>query len=135
MLQGEGPLQARHDLAGSDESRDFLEVRGALLGGKHGQSLGHKGRDGQCAQLPAHARDVAAVLAAGNDGGPPGCERPPEPGQGRVSGQVKDEVVLRAACCEVVTGIVDDVVSTQRTDQIQLVRAADAGDLGAERLG
>ena len=42
---------------------------------------------------------------------------------------------LLGAVGEVLPGVVDDVVSPQRADEVELRRAAHAGDLGTERLG
>jgi len=49
--------------------------------------------------------------------------------------QLEDQVVPLLAVREVLPGVVDDVVGAERTDEIQLPGAADAGDPALERLG
>ena len=48
---------------------------------------------------------------------------------------VEDEVVSRPTSGEVFLGVVDDVVGPDRADHLHVLRAADAGHLGTERLG
>ena len=48
---------------------------------------------------------------------------------------VEDDVVALWALGEVLARVVDDVVGAERADQLELAGAADAGHLGAHRLG
>ena len=48
---------------------------------------------------------------------------------------VEDEVVALRAFGEVVLGVVDDVIRAERAHELHIAGAADAGHLGAERLG
>ena len=48
---------------------------------------------------------------------------------------VEDDVIALAARPEVLPRVVDDVIGADRAKQLQVLRAAHAGHLGAERLG
>ncbi len=61
-------------------------------------------------------------------------QRGPELRQRTASGRVQDQVEASPAGGEVLARVIDDVVGADRSDQVQLRRAAHAGDLGAERL-
>src|SRR2546428_2171307 len=47
---------------------------------------------------------------------------------------VKNKIVTLVAGSVIVLGVIDDFVSADRLDQIQIPRAADAGHVRAERL-
>jgi hypothetical protein len=48
---------------------------------------------------------------------------------------VEDHVVAATGLCEVLLGVVDDVIDTEGLDELTTTGAAHAGHLGAERLG
>ena len=76
LVQRVGPVDARGHRAGLDEVGEPLQVAGALLGDEHGQPLVDEGGQGQRRQLPVHpSGEVAALLAADEDGGPGRGER------------------------------------------------------------
>jgi hypothetical protein len=66
---------------------------------------------------------------------PRGGKGPPQLGQRTVAGGVQDEVPAPRPVGDVGAGVVDDLVGTDRPDQLQLGRAGHPGDVGAERLG
>ncbi len=92
--------------------------------------LTHEDRSQCCGDDPAHAGVTAA-----RDEDPVRRERAAR-GRQRVTGDVvHDHVVARPALCEVLLGVVDDVVRADRLDHLHVPRAADSGHLGAEGLG
>ena len=62
-------------------------------------------------------------------------ECPPQPRETAVATDVEDQVVAVDTVGEVLSGVVDDVVGTDRADQVGLRGAAHTGDLCAEGLG
>ena len=79
---------------------------------------------------PAHAGVTAA-----RDEQPVGRERAPGLRQRVARDVVHDHVVARPALREVLPRVVDDVIRADGADHLDVPRAADAGHLGAERLG
>ena len=65
----------------------------------------------------------------------PRRERAPEQRQRPVAGGVDDDVVARAVAVDLVPGVVDDVLGTDGTHQLDLRGAADAGHDSPVRLG
>ena len=70
----------------------------------------------------------AAVPAAGS-------ERPPVGERGAVGDEVEDEVVGLVGPGEVLLVVVDDLVGTDVSHELELGRVVDGGDVGAEPLG
>ena len=66
---------------------------------------------------------------------PVGARGPAQPCEAVVPADVEDQVVVLAAVGEVVAGVIDDMVGTDRADQVRLPGAAYAGDLRPENLG
>ena len=108
-----------------------LEVGCALLRHPHRQPLPTEQRDDEGTELSAHAGDAAGVLAAHEHRGAGRRQRPAQPGQRGVAGDVDDHVVAVRDRGEVVAGVVEHVRGAQRPHQVGLGRAGHAGDLGA----
>jgi hypothetical protein len=64
-----------------------------------------------------------------------GAEGTAEIGQGTVPGHLQDQVIALPGAGEVLLGVVDDLVGTDRADHVQALGAAHPGHLGAEGLG
>ena len=130
LLQRIGPVDHRGDRPGLDEVLQGDEVVVVLrLDGRTGLPL-HEQRD-------EHRPDGAAELAVGvpatvRDQGPARGQRPPRPRHRQVAHVVEDQVIARATGGEVLPRVVDDVVGPDRADQLHVLRAGHAGDLGAE---
>jgi hypothetical protein len=94
-----------------------------------------KGDSTRAAELAVEASgQFPAALTAGDDGRSCRGEGAAQAGDRRVSRDVQDEVV-RAGVCEVLTGVVDDVVGAEGTDKLDLAGTADSGDLRTEGFG
>ncbi len=83
------------------------------------------------------AADPAAVgLAADDDQRPARGQRPAQPVEGTVAGDVEDEVVAVDPVGGVLAGVVHGPVGAEGADQVRLGSAAHRGDVcGPERLG
>ena len=86
-------------------------------------------------RLDDRGHPAARVPSAVREQCPPRCQCTPGVRQRVVPDVVQDEVVARPSLGEVLAGVVDDVVGTDGPDHVHVLRAAHAGDLGAERLG
>jgi len=76
-----------------------------------------------------------ARRAAHDDEGPLGGQRPAaRPGR-PTSGDVENKVVPPPAPGEILLGVVDDLIGSDRADQVRVPRTADPGDGRAERPG
>jgi hypothetical protein len=96
----------------------------------------HERRQSDCPQLAAEpSGPAAAVLAADDDERSTRGERAPEPSQRRVASDIEDQVIALAAGREVVVGVVNDMVGSDRPDELELCGAGDAGDLRSEGPG
>src|SRR3954468_21482251 len=66
---------------------------------------------------------------------PRGGERAPEMREPTVASDIEDHVVAVLAVCEVVAGVVDDMIGAEGSDRVHLRGAAHTGHLGSEGLG
>ena len=66
---------------------------------------------------------------------PFGLQNAPQVGERAIADVVEDEVVALARSREILLRVVDHVVGAERAHQLDVARAADAGDFGAEVLG
>src|SRR5664279_5877444 len=136
LVQRVGAVDARGHGSGSDVLGENFAVAGPLLGGQAGQPLPDEGGQQHGPQLAVDAAgDVALDFAADDDRGSGGSQCPAEPGEWGVAGDVDDQVVVVRAVGEVLAGVVDDMVRTQTSYQVQCFGAAHTGDLRAGGLG
>jgi len=129
------PVDRRRDVAGLDELGERGQVGGVLLRDEGAERLGDEAGHERRPDLAAAAAQQPAVgLAADDDQPSPWSERAPEMAQPGVAADVEDDVEAGSAVGEVRARVVQQVVSAQAADLVQLARAGRAGDLGAERL-
>ena len=117
-VQWLGAVDARCHLAGLDEGGELVLVAGAFLAGQHGQPLRHERREeGSPQRSTEPSGPLAPFLPADDDERPGRREDAPQAGEGGVACDVDDQVVPVGAVGEVLTRVVDDVVSTEGFNQ------------------
>src|SRR5207244_2077163 len=81
------------------------------------------------------AEPPSTGLTSDDDEPAPGGERAPEMREPTVAPDIEDHVVAVLAVCEVVAGVIDDVIGAEGSDRVHLRGAAYTGHLGSEGLG
>ena len=82
---------------------------------------------------PRDRPDPLARLRRDHHDPPRRSQGPPHRGEAPVPTHVEDQVVARASAGEVVPGVVDHLARSDRTRHLDVLRARDGRDLGAER--
>src|SRR5689334_5898639 len=126
------PADHRLQLPGVDELLQRDEVVVVLRLDRWLGLLAHEHRDQHRSQGAAQL--AIRMPAAVRDQLPGRGQRASGPSHGVVADVVEDQVVACRALGEVCDGVVDDVVRTDGADQFDVLRARDAGHLGAEGL-
>src|SRR5207244_6551585 len=136
IRQRVGPVDDRSHLAGFDELAQTLHVAVTLLRSEHGEPLADERGEHHRSDLPAEASSPPApLLSTHDDEGSLRSERTPKPREPTVATKVETQVVARVAVGEVLESVVNDVIGTDRADEIDLGGAAHPGDFCAEGLG
>src|SRR4051794_30640653 len=131
-----GAVDGRCELARVDELSERDQVLGVLRGHECAELLADERGEQERADLTVDAAEPASIgLAADDDEPPPASEGAPEVWEPTVAADVENDVVAVLAGCEVVGGVVDEVIGAEGADRVELRGAAHAGDLGSERLG
>src|SRR5215207_3707799 len=128
------PVDDRRELPGLDEPSHGEQLLPVLPGWERAEPLRDErigdDRPADAGNRPEHVAGRAAPVE--HEGALRG-ERPAEPSERKAAHVVEDHVVLRPPVGEVLPRVVDDVRGTDRAHQLDIVRAAHPGDLGAER--
>src|SRR5215217_5417359 len=107
-----------------------------LLVDERAQLLAHERREHHRPELAIGASEPPSSPFTANDNeGPPGGEGAPKACQRGVPADVEDQVVALFALGEVLLSVVDDVISPDGSDHLNLRAAAHSGYARPERLG
>src|SRR5436190_1809001 len=137
LFQREHPVDQGRNLPSLDEVLEGHEVARVLLGDEPLDLLAREDRLQRRSDSPsskAAEKPALAAFASNDDKRPPRCQSTPQNRQLAVSAGVEDDVVSASRLGEVLAGVVDDGVSSDRSHRVDLCRAAYAGYDRSERL-
>src|SRR3954468_17926848 len=126
--------QRRAHLPVGDEVVDGLQGLGVLLRDEGAQRLADERREQHCGELTLDAADPPVALSADDDESASRCQGAAYVPDRCATEDVQDDVVAAGSVCEVLTGVVDDVVGAERGRYGLAAASADSGGLGAGRL-
>jgi hypothetical protein len=132
------PVGAAHDRlhpAGCHQVGQHLQV---LLVGRRdqrAQALTHEGREQNGPDGAAEAHGPPAARPADDHEGARRGQRSAQGRQRPIAADVDDDVVEPATVGDLLAGVIDHMVGTERADQLPVPGAAHSGHLGPECLG
>ncbi len=134
MVKGVGAVDDRRDLPGREEVGQGEQV--LALPDRHERPQLLTGEPGQHARLhdPTEGAEPAATASAVGDEGAGGRQRSADSRQGLGFHVVEDDVVALLGAGEVGPRVVDDMVGTERPDQVDVTGAAHTRYLGADHV-
>src|SRR5687768_9662301 len=115
------PVDLRTQLAGLNQLRKELQIIAAYVHRHRGDIPAAEQGNGHEPRHVGEPRDSSLATVG---------KRTSEIRYRSVPNRVEDQVVVTPGTGEVGTGVVDDVVGAQRTDEVDIPSAGHAGDLG-----
>ena len=121
--------------AGLEQIGDEIQILLAAPGHK-GQDLlpGERREDEQFEDAAENRREAHVGAGSDHHAGASWFEHPADVGQREISHALEDQVVLMVIFSETLLRVIEDAGGADRTDQLEVVCAADAGDFPTEML-
>src|SRR3954466_8874606 len=136
VVERVAPVHGGGERARVDHLPQRDQVPRVLPVDERAQLLADEDRQQPGPDLPVGAaQPTSAVLPTHDDQPSPRGEGAAQLGESTVAADVEDDVVPAAPVGDLLAGVVDNVVGTERTHLVDLAGAAHAGDLGAGGLG
>ena len=126
------PIDDGRHLAGLHEPGQESQVLLFQVREKPEELLAHEWRQHERLDQTIHGPDPVTLRSSNDDHGASGSQNPPQRKQRVIADIVQDQVITLAALGEIFLRVVNDVIRPDGADQVQVSRAAYAGDLRAE---
>ena len=136
LREPKAAIEDRDDLAGGGKLAERVNVFGVHLREHACEFLGHERRYKRAAQHHTQQTGRASVWpsTSATDIDAPGVQRTADGGESTVADKVEHDVENPSGLSEVFVRVIDEVICPDGTNQFEIARAADAGDLRTEIL-